>query len=276
MSNAKAYDAAFATFFQRLALDGITPANTLFVIGTEENHHFAGANVGRASTPTPATCDGVTTACNYAHNQVAELSANLPGLLATQRANTTQFDVEPQGAAIYVHGQPAFNDPGVRQLERDTAALVNSHNPYSGVDNEAIVNYQAGAAEQRILHIETAGRVVTELLEKTPSALAPTRDLGACYKQLNASVGQFGTNTLLADTAALASGSPTDDRLFTTTETALRGLGRARDALATAIKTTLTRAAFQGVTPNRVAVAVEQTSCRLLLSASALLANRRP
>ncbi len=46
--------------------DGITPANTEFVIGAEENDQFAGANVGRATEPTPAGCDGVTTPCNYA------------------------------------------------------------------------------------------------------------------------------------------------------------------------------------------------------------------
>ena len=65
VANAKAYDAAFATFFQRLATDGITPANTEFVISAEENDQFAGANIGRATQPTPAGCDGVTVACSY-------------------------------------------------------------------------------------------------------------------------------------------------------------------------------------------------------------------
>ena len=53
VSNAKAYDAAFASFFDRLQKDGITPANTEFVISAEENDQLAGANVGRASQPTP-------------------------------------------------------------------------------------------------------------------------------------------------------------------------------------------------------------------------------
>ena len=62
VDNAKAYDAAFAKWLQRLAADGITSKNTLFVIGAEENDHLAGANVGRADAPTdPASCDGVTT-----------------------------------------------------------------------------------------------------------------------------------------------------------------------------------------------------------------------
>src|SRR5690349_6196428 len=50
----KNYDKAFGTWFQRLAADDITPANTVFVIGAEENDQFAGANaVGRNTQPTP-------------------------------------------------------------------------------------------------------------------------------------------------------------------------------------------------------------------------------
>ena len=52
----QAYDLAFANFFQRLAADGINQSNTLFVFTADENDHFAGG------TPTPADCDGVTTA----------------------------------------------------------------------------------------------------------------------------------------------------------------------------------------------------------------------
>src|SRR5919198_3137123 len=65
VDNTKAYDSAFQKFFDRLAADGITPDNTLFIIGAEENDHFAGANVGRSLTPTPLTCDGVTVPCTY-------------------------------------------------------------------------------------------------------------------------------------------------------------------------------------------------------------------
>ena len=118
------------------------------------------------------------------------------------------------------------------------------------------------------------GRVITEILANTPGSLAGTGDLGACYKQLNASVGQFGTNTLIAETAALASGSPTDDRRFVATEALLRALGRGRDDLATTIKTTLTRAAFDGVKPDRRIVAAELAGCRALLFTSAVVAER--
>src|SRR6266536_2383502 len=82
-TNAAKYDAAFGKFFERLAADGITPANTEFVISAEENDQFAGANVGRATAPTPAGCDGVTVFCNYATGQIGELQANIKGLLST-------------------------------------------------------------------------------------------------------------------------------------------------------------------------------------------------
>ena len=57
VAQAQYYNQAFGTFFQRLAADGITPANTLFVLSSDEGDHDAGANVGRAIQPTrpPAT-----------------------------------------------------------------------------------------------------------------------------------------------------------------------------------------------------------------------------
>ena len=161
MATAAQYDAAFQAFFQRLQDAGITPANTLFVIGAEENDHFAGANVGRALQPSPAGCNGTPTPCNYAAGQIGEINTNLNGLLSAQKSNTTPFTVEPQGAVIYVNAGagPAFqapNDPTIRQLERDTGSLTNPNNPYSGVANEPIAAYQAGSVEQQILHIVNA------------------------------------------------------------------------------------------------------------------------
>jgi hypothetical protein len=154
--NGKAYDAAFAKFFDRLAQDGITTANTLFVIGSEENDQFDGANVGRALLPTPATCDGTLgNYCSYPAGSIGELQANIKGLLSTTASAATAYDVEPQGASIYAHGQPVRNGTTLRQLERDTAAMT-ADNPYSGAVGEHIVKYQAGAIEQRILHMRTA------------------------------------------------------------------------------------------------------------------------
>ena len=397
--NLQRYDQAFAKFLDRLAKDGIGPNNTLFVIGAEENDHFAGANVGRADAPAdPANCDGVSIPCRYAHNQVGEVQANIVGLLAAERQNTTPLDVEPQGASIYVHNpnataaSPAANDPAVRQLERDTAALT-ANNPHSGVQGETIMNYQAGATEQRILHLETAdpqrtptytlfpkpdyffdaaapscststnpaadcvtvnsrfawdhgyyspdiditwssfvgpgvksrgidgpspadspavaapdggglvpdfsthgtwadetdirptmlfvagltddyvmdGRVITQLFNGN-GGLKQTEALGACYKQLNASVGQFGTSTLVASTAALASGSKSDDTKYADIDGKLSTLGSQRDALATNIKTALDQVEFHGTKLDNGTVSQQLASCNSLLASAAQLA----
>src|SRR5215469_1049826 len=52
IAQAQYYNAAFGQFFQRLAAEGITPANTLFMLNVDEGDHEAGANVGRAIQPT--------------------------------------------------------------------------------------------------------------------------------------------------------------------------------------------------------------------------------
>jgi hypothetical protein len=355
VANARHYDQAFQTFFQRLQADGITPKNTLFVISSEENDQFAGANANRAgSQPTPAGCDGVTTPCNYPTGTIGELQANIKGLLSTTPNASTQFDIEPQGASIYVHGNPAAGNSTVRQLERDTAAMTNPHDPYSGVDNEKITQYQAGALEQRVLHMQTIdplrfptytlfpkpdyffsttganvsinssfaydhgyyspsidvtwvaiagkgvaangidgpepsqgnqptdpestktvpqasqlgtwveeadirptmlnllglkddyesdGHVITQALQKVPHALQDTEALAAAYDQIESSVGQFGTDTLIADTKALASGSSSDDTAYQTEQSKLSQLADDRDAAVTKIKKVLNDAA---------------------------------
>jgi hypothetical protein len=398
VENAQRYDQAFKKFLDRLAKDGITPKNTLFVIGAEENDHFAGANVGRADHPSdPANCDGVTVPCRYAQGQVGEVQASLPGLVQAERGNTTPFTVEPQGTTIYVTNpnhqavSPPANDPAVRQLERDTAA-VTANNPHSGVNGEKVVNYQAGATEQRILHLMTAdpqrnptytvfnkpdyyldptgiscgtstnpaadcvkvttgfawnhgfyspdiditwtsfvgpgvrklgvdgprpadspavkdpnggglvpayskvgtwvdetdvrptmlhlagitddylmdGRVITQIVKG--NELKRVQALGDCYKQLNASVGTFGTDTLVASTKALASGSGTDDSHYTAVDGKLSALADARDALAQKIKENLDAVEFRGGRVAGRTVDVQISDCRGLLRQAAQLA----
>jgi hypothetical protein len=354
VTNAQHYDQAFQKFFTRLAADGITPANSLFVISAEENDQFAGANVGRATEPSPAGCDGVTIPCNYAPGQIGELQANIEGLLSGTASAGTQFDIEPQGASIYVHGNPAANDPTVRQLERDTAAMTNPHDPYSGVDDEKIVKYQAGALEERVLHMQTIdplrlptytlfpkpdyffstsgpnvginngfaydhgyyspnidvtwvgmagkgvkvdgvdgpqpdqgnqpsdpestktvpqasqvgtwveetdirptmlyllglrddyqtdGHVISQALRHPSRGLTATARLAAGYDQIESSVGRFATDTLIADTKALASGSNTDDSAYQAEQSTLLKLANDRDEAVAKIKKDLARAA---------------------------------
>jgi hypothetical protein len=346
----KSYDNSFQTFFQRLAADGITPKNTLFEISAEENDQFAGANVGRATQPTPAGCDGVNVACHYSSTQDGELAANIKGLLSTTPSASTQYDLDAQGASIYIHGQPGSDNPTARQMERDTAAMT-ANNPYSGATGEHIAKYQADQTEQRILHMQTNdplrtptysifpvpdyffttsgtpnvsinsgfaydhgyyspnvditwvgmtgpgvanhgldgpgpaggnesqdpnsthtvpqashkgtwveeadirptllyllglkddyesdGHVIAQALQHVPRGIAATEQLAAGYDQIESSVGQFATDTLIADSKALASGSSSDDNAYRRTEHALLNLANDRDRVAAEIKRVL-------------------------------------
>jgi hypothetical protein len=92
------------------------------------------------------------------------------------------------------------------------------------------------------------GRVLSEILTDPNDAIAGSdyTDLAECYKQLNASVGEFGTNTLIADTAALKSGGG-GDGVFKSTQKKLSKLLAQRDPLATELKNALFAAAFDDV-----------------------------
>ncbi|MBO0729036.1 MAG: hypothetical protein J2P57_07230 [Acidimicrobiaceae bacterium] len=70
--------------------------------------------------------------------------------------------------------------------------------------------------------------------------------LAQCYQQLNSSVGQFGTDVIVADTAAIKSGSGASDTQYQTFLVKLQSLGAARDKLAGTIKQALWNAEFLG------------------------------
>jgi hypothetical protein len=107
IAQAKLYNAAFGTFFKRLAADGITPKNTEFIISSDEGDHEASANVGRAIQPTPANCDGVTVPCSYPAGTLGELASNVTGLLAAEKGDKTAFGLEADTAPeFYVNGDP--------------------------------------------------------------------------------------------------------------------------------------------------------------------------
>src|SRR6478735_5063002 len=334
IAQAKYYNDAFGAFFKRLAADGITPANTLFELSSDEGDHVAGANVGRAIQPTPANCDGVTIPCSYPAGTFGELATNVTGLLATQKNDTTPFSLESDSAPeFYVTGNPANTAPAVRTLERDVSGLT-AANPYTGT-TQKIANYLADPAEEAILHMVNAdpartptfamfakpdyfvspgaancstpcvsvnpafaynhGDYAAEIntnytafagpgvkhlgLDGTsaangPNSAAPNRalagpgvaSLGACYKQLNSSVGQFGAFTLHASTAAIESSTPGDAR-YRAVDASLAGLDKLRDSLALRVKGELEAAAF-GHRP--IAGAAGQTVvCKSIISAAA-------
>jgi len=389
IAQAKFYNTAYGTFFNRLAADGITASNTEFVFTSDEGDHVAGANVGRALQPTPANCDGVTVTCTYPAGTFGELGGNITGLLATEKGNTTPLSLENDSAPeFYVFGNPGADAPVVRTLEHDVAGLT-ADNPYAGVSNQLITNYLADPVEEAILHMVNAdpartptfalfakpdyflfnggttctgpcvsintgfaydhgdyaaeinttwagfvgpgvknlgvdgqapdqgpnsagsnsgqvtvvnsgttgtwvdhtdlrptlmyltgltddyehdGRVISEILASPNSALSDpgVAALGACYKQLNSSVGQFADATLRASTAAVES-SAAGDTVFKQVNASLAGLEKVRDALALHIKSDLEAAAF-GNQP--VSGAQGQTAaCQAIIASAGALAQ---
>jgi hypothetical protein len=187
IDQAKYYNDAFGVFFKRLAADGITPQNTLFVLSSDEGDHEAGANVGRALAPTPAGCDGVTVPCSYTSSDFGEIDANATGLLSSETGNTTKFSMENDTAPeFYLTGNPAPDTPVVRSFEHDVASLTAS-NPYSGNANETIANYLANPVEEGILHFVDADPARTPTLAmfaKPDYYLQSSALSGSCKGQL--------------------------------------------------------------------------------------------
>jgi hypothetical protein len=143
----KRYDEAFAKFFDRLAADGITKDNTLFVFTVEEGDHFVG------SQPTPAGCDGVSTPCSY--SLLGEINGNLRGLLATQQGITTPFTVHADMApTVYITGNPSRTAPVTRDFERAVGRLT-AVSPYTGQTDNLTVAL-ADPVEMKTLHMITA------------------------------------------------------------------------------------------------------------------------
>jgi hypothetical protein len=385
------YNAAFEKFFQRLADDGITPSNTVFMFSAEEGDHFAGANVGRSVQPNctgaPETTDYT---CSYATGAqgpaIGEQFVNIHGLLKNQLGNTTPFYNEPQGNSIFITGNPGPTDPMTRQLERD----FGNAQVFDSYDNatENLTQYEVDPTVEQLLHFVNAdpnrtpsftvwpkgdffltsglndiagtstrppvfdgcpagttaanastncvsisngfawdhgyyapeidntwlgivgpgvankgvdgrsaadgpnsadgansnpqlvtpnddpgtwgdetdlrptllalaglkddyvgdGRVLVEDLTNPPDKAGQPKfqRLAVCYKQLNSSVGQFGTDLILADTAALKTGSSSDDSTYDSALDQIKSLGSARDVLATKIKGDLFDAEFNG------------------------------
>jgi hypothetical protein len=138
------YDAAFEKFFARLAKDGITKDNTLFIITADENDHFVGG------PPSPSNCDGINVPCTYAKK--GEIDTFVDRLLLTQRRNTTPFSIRFDDAPnFYINGNPAPTDPVTRTLENDVNALT-VVNPITG-NNDRLSALLADQAEMKLLHM---------------------------------------------------------------------------------------------------------------------------
>lgn len=117
------------------------------------------------------------------------------------------------------------------------------------------------------------GRVLVEDLTNPPdkSGQRKYERLAVCYKQLDASVGVFGTDLILADTAALKTGSSSDDSTYDSVLGEIKSLGAARDALATKIKGDLFAAEFDN---HPIPGADDLESCEGVLAQANALAGQ--
>jgi hypothetical protein len=161
------YNAAFQAFFTRLGNDGITKANTLFLVTVDEGDHYSGGG------PLNAGCDGATVACQYDtaegggaafgtagfKRNVGEVDVNLPTLVSGTTGDTTTFGQDFDDApTILVPNQanhagtpPGPNDAAVRKLEREMGTLT-EYNPINGHDDK-IADDLADQTEEGILHM---------------------------------------------------------------------------------------------------------------------------
>jgi hypothetical protein len=185
-----AYNDAFGKFFARLAAEGITKDNTLFVVTADENDHFVGG------PPSPANCDGISTPCTY--EKKGEIDADLSLVFATEFGDTTPFRVHTDSApTVYINGNPGQTDPVTRTLEREAGALL-GFDRVDGPDGSTnqVAQALADYAEQDLLHMITAdpNRTPNFILFANPDyflsatgattpACTPQQNAGSCFHE---------------------------------------------------------------------------------------------
>ncbi|MDX6477966.1 MAG: hypothetical protein QOG29_553, partial [Gaiellaceae bacterium] len=149
----KAYDDAFAAYFDRLKADGIDQSNTLFMVTVDEGDKFAGGigtPVGDGSLAyTHANCSWTTTP-SCPSNQLGEVNLNLKAKLPT---GTPAFQLHRDSApTFYVNGQPARTDPTLRTMERNVLGL-NAIDPYVSPTAAPVFVQMADTVEEQALHM---------------------------------------------------------------------------------------------------------------------------
>ena len=185
--------------------------------------------------------------------------------------DTTYFAVTGPGVKhLGLDGDTPSQGPSSAGPDSGQVTVPGSHTRGTWIDQTDIrptLLYLAGLRDD----YQTDGRVITEVLAAPDRALRPSgvTALGACYKQLNSSVGQFGTATLQAATKAMESNS-TGDATYTRTDRALSALEQARDHLTGVVKGELSAAAF-GNRPVPAA-GLQTAACRAIITTAQRLA----
>jgi hypothetical protein len=220
-----------------------------------------------------ASCGSGTTAAN-AYTKCSSMSNKFAwdhGYYAPEIDTTWLGLVGPGVANNGVDGSTADQGPNSSGTANSNPALVTDiSNPGTWADHTDIrptIMSLIGLKDDYV----GDGRVLTEDLTSTPGQTGDPafQPLAVCYKQLNASVGRFGTDMLVADTKALKTGSSSDDSHYADVLSQIQALGVQRDALATQIKNELFDAEFNNTPiPPNGAVA----SCSTLLANADALA----
>jgi hypothetical protein len=157
------YDQAFAKFFDRLAKDHITPANTLFNFSSDENDHYAGR------PGSPANCNGTTILCTYVRSgagvnnttvTLGEIATNMTDLM-TKAGVTTPFDIHFDSApAVYLLPRAGRTDAVTRHFEQAAATLVDPRNNNTGL-RTPLMQRMADPVEMKVLHMITGDQART-------------------------------------------------------------------------------------------------------------------
>ncbi len=142
------YNKAFANFFARLAKDGITKDNTLFVVTADENDHPA-----LGLPPTPLDCDGINMPCTYTRK--GEIDADLSEIYFAEFNNSTLFNVHSDDApTFYVNGNLPQTSTTVRTLEQQAGKMLgfDFDAGTAGVTNN-VAQALADRTEEGLLHM---------------------------------------------------------------------------------------------------------------------------
>jgi hypothetical protein len=209
----------------------IWPKGDFFMTSGTSDSCAAGVNSGNASTK----CVSVSGGFAWDH-----------GYYAPEIDNSWLGIVGPGVANKGVDGRSAADGPNSANDANSNPQLVTPNNdPGTWGDETDMRPTLLSLVGLKDDYVED-GRILTEDLTNPPDKAGQPKyqRLAICYKQLNASVGQFGTDMIVADTAALKTGSAGDDSTYDSTLGAITTLGDARDKLATKIKNDLFNAGF--------------------------------
>ena len=193
-------------------------------------------------------CPAGTTADNASSNCVSTSNGFAwdHGYYAPEIDNSWLGLVGPGVANKGVDGRSAADGPNSADGANSNSQLVTPNNDPGTWGDETDMRPTLMALVGLKDDYTEDGRVLTEDLTNPPGKAGQPKyqRLAVCYKQLNSSVGQFGTDMIVADTAALKTGSSSDDSTYDSTLSKIESLGTARDTLATKIKGDLYDAAF--------------------------------